>query len=191
MNDELLKHFFQLFPPSSDGVKPTEDDLEFYADKLPQEILDMWSAVGFGNLGNGILKLIYPDDYMESFYEWLGGADYDKIPLFMTAFGDIYYLRTVAEDQYDICFLDIHRRDVYVRAYSLYEFFNVYIMEQPLLDKDLKRELFTSAFSTNSKLAFSDIYTFVLPLKNKGTEDAQNIIVGDAATHQIELLALT
>lgn len=191
MNEELLKQFFKLFPPNSDGVKPNEETLTFFEDKLPEEILAVWKQYGFASLGNGILKMVNPTDYFTSFYSWIGGDDHTKIPLFVTAFGDFFYIRIVGEGQQDICFLDIHRRVINVCAYSLEEFFNIYIMEQSSIDKDLKRELFTAAFSTNGALTFGDIYSFVHPVKKGGAEDAQNIVVDNGVQHQLALLQLS
>jgi hypothetical protein len=42
---------------------------------FPKELLDFMSEYGFGNFGDGILKLIDPEDYMNSLYTWLGGED--------------------------------------------------------------------------------------------------------------------
>ncbi|WP_286674652.1 GAD-like domain-containing protein, partial [Clostridium sp. ZBS3] len=65
---------------------------------LPTELLNFWKEYGFGNYGDGIIKVINPLEYMENFYEWLGKEDFSKIPIILTAFGDAFYYRKLQDD---------------------------------------------------------------------------------------------
>ena len=60
---------------------------------LPKEIIELWEEYGFGEYGDGLLKVVDPREYMNSLYTWLGQKDFNKIPIIVTAFGDIFYYR--------------------------------------------------------------------------------------------------
>ena len=106
--------FIEKFEPADDLIKPIEEELNNFMDILPSELLDFWKEYGFGNYGDGIIKVINPLDYMGNLYEWLGKEDFSKLPILVTGFGDIFYYRKLSETDEDICFLNIHYRNIIV-----------------------------------------------------------------------------
>lgn len=187
MEKDLFALFLKKFTPSNDLIKPTEEMLEFYSDKLPKELLDFWTEYGFGNYANGLIKVIEPSDYMDSFYTWIGGHDFTKLPILVTAFGDIFYYRQLSETENDICILNIHHRKIDVCAYSFEEFFEEFILDDEITEEVLKEKLFANAVLKKGNLEFEQIFFFVPALILGGTEGEESIDIGDASTHQ-ELL---
>ena len=98
MNKELIDNFVKEYIPGDNLIKPDEEILKFGKEMLPPEILYLWENYGFGEYANGLLKVVDPRDYMNSLYTWLGGVDYNKIPIIVSAFGDIFYYRKLEDN---------------------------------------------------------------------------------------------
>ena len=185
-----FSHFTKIFKPSNDLVKPTEEELKQFENVLPSELLNFWQEYGFGNYGDGIIKVINPLDYMESFYEWLGVEDFSKIPILLTSFGDIFYYRKLQEDVEDICLLSIHYRNSTVCSYSFQDFLKSYIVNEEICNEVLRKKLFQKAYIEKGYLEPTQIYFFVPALVLGGKESVELIDIGDANAHQSLLLQL-
>ncbi|WP_252246894.1 GAD-like domain-containing protein [Clostridium sp. ZBS4] len=185
-----FSHFINTFKPSNNLLKPTEEELKQFKNSLPTELLNFWKEYGFGNYGDGIIKVINPLEYMENFYEWLGKEDFSKIPIILTAFGDVFYYRKLQDDVEDICLLSIHYRNSIVCSYSLQEFFKSYIVNEQIYNEVLRRKLFQQAYAVKGSLELNQIYFFTPALILGGKELIESIDRGDANIHQSILLKL-
>lgn len=190
MQNDLLKEFINIYKPGNDLVKPKTDIVKAFNNKLPKEIIELWTTYGFGSYGDGIIKVINPLEYMNSLYAWLGKKDFTKIPLFITAFGDIYYYRQLTPTENDISLLDIHHRKITVCGYSYQEFFTKYIIDENVIKKDLKKDLFIESKNTIGEINSKEIYFFVPALILGGGENIKYVKKGTAVTHQHLLLEL-
>ncbi|WP_411167782.1 T6SS immunity protein Tdi1 domain-containing protein [Clostridium sp. MB05] len=188
--NNIFLQFTMVFEPSDDLVKPTEEELKQFEDILPSELLHFWKEYGFGNYGNGIIKVINPLDYMENLYEWLGKEDFSKLPILVTSFGDIFYYRKLSEVDEDICILNIHYRNITVCSYSLEDFLKSYIVDEVNYSKILRKELFDQAYAVKGNLKPNDIYFFVPSLILGGKESVELIDKGNANVHQSLLFQL-
>ncbi|ACD51081.1 hypothetical protein ST12_11550 [Clostridium botulinum] len=186
----IFSHFINTFKPSNNLLKPTEEELKQFKNSLPTELLNFWKEYGFGNYGDGIIKVINPLEYMENFYEWLGKEDFSKIPIILTAFGDVFYYRKLQDDVEDICLLSIHYRNSIVCSYSLQEFFKSYIVNEQIYNEVLRRKLFQQAYAVKGSLELNQIYFFTPALILGGKELIESIDRGDANIHQSILLQL-
>ncbi|MBN1078385.1 GAD-like domain-containing protein [Clostridium botulinum] len=186
----IFSHFINTFKPSNNLLKPTEEELKQFKNSLPTELLNFWKEYGFGNYGDGIIKVINPLEYMENFYEWLGKEDFSKIPIILTAFGDVFYYRKLQDDVEDICLLSIHYRNSIVCSYSLQEFFKSYIVNEQIYNEVLRRKLFEQAYAVKGSLELNQIYFFTPALILGGKELIESIDRGDANIHQSILLQL-
>ena len=184
ISNSVFLQFTRVFTPSDDLVKPTEEELKQFEDIIPSELLHFWKEYGFGNYGNGIIKVINPLDYMGSLYEWIGKEDYSKIPILVTGFGDVFYYRKLSEVDEDICLLNIHYRNITVCSYKLEDFFKSYIVDEANHNKILKRELFDQAYAVIGNLKPNDIYFFVPALILGGKESVESIDKGNVNVHQ-------
>ena len=189
MEDHILKDFLNLYPPSKDLVKANQEIIKAFTNKLPKPIIDLWTNYGFGSYGDGIIKVINPLEYMNTLFAWLGKRDFTKIPIFINAFGDIFYYRQLTETENDISLLNIHTRKISVCGYSYQEFFTKYI-KADIMNYNLKKDLFNQAKETLGNLESKEIYFFVPALILGGAENIKYIKKGNAVTHQLLLLEL-
>ena len=179
-NNKFINAFLEEYKPDEKLKKPDEKILEFGKKTLPKEVIKLWNDYGFGNYGNGMIKIVDPRDYMGSFYKWIGKEDFNKIPIVITAFGDIFfYDRTNGT----ISFLDIHYRQIDVcTKYQM--FFDKFLVDEKIRLSILRENLFDEALKKIGKLADNEIYMFVPALIIGGTETTENMKKGDASTHQ-------
>ncbi len=45
--------------------KPSQEIVEKYPGKVPEQIIDLWKQYGFGSMLNGYLRLINPEEYLD------------------------------------------------------------------------------------------------------------------------------
>ncbi len=83
----MFNKFFEKYPDYSTVQKPTEDVLHNFKDKLPAQLIDFWSAYGFGIFMNGYLKLINPSEFQPVFDEAYDNRD-SEIVFAITGLGD-------------------------------------------------------------------------------------------------------
>lgn len=183
-NKSVWEKFVEKYKPDNELVKPSEHIIGACRSAgVDERVLELMEDYGFGNFGDGIIKLINPEDYMDSFYKWLGKEDYSRIPFMMTSFGDIFYFRNLGEGEYDISFLDIHYRNISVAAYTVEEFVE-YLVDSEIGESILRRTLFDEAKNELGILKANEIYFFAPALVTGGAEDIKYIDKGDAAIHQ-------
>ena len=182
--NNCMKKFVKKFKPSENLQKPDEEVLKFFKKILPNEIIELWEEYGFGEYGNGLIKVVNPRDYMNSLYAWLGRIDYTKIPIIVTAFGDIFYYRKLEDDKNDVSMLDIHYRKIAVCSYSYQDFFEKYIVDKKVIKNVLKVDLYKKAEKKLGVLNYNDIFFFVPALVLGGKEDIKYIDRGNGVVHQ-------
>ena len=71
-----ISKFIEKFKPGVNLQKPDEEILNFGKQMLPKEIIELWEEYGFGEYGDGLLKVVDPREYMNSLYTWLGQKDF-------------------------------------------------------------------------------------------------------------------
>ena len=182
--------FFEMFVPSDNLTKPSDHIVQALQHAgAPAEMIDFITKYGFGNYGNGIIKIVDPEDYMESLYTWLGGQDFSKLPFMMTGFGDLFYLRLLGNGEYDISMLDVHYRNISVPAYTFDEFMS-YLTDPETVDKILRKDLFAKAGEKCGRITADEIYYFTPALVTGGAEDIKYVDKGTAAVHHMVLFQL-
>lgn len=180
----VWKKFIEKYKPDTELIKPSEHIIGACGSAgVDEQILEFMKEYGFGNYGDGIIKFIDPEKYMDSFYRWLGKEDYSRIPFMMTGFGDLFYFRNLGDGEYDISFLDIHYRKISVVAYTVEEFVE-YLVDSEVEEDILRRNLFDEAKKKLGVLPLNEIYYFAPALVTGGAEEIKYVNKGDAATHQ-------
>ncbi len=183
MNKELIDNFVKEYIPGDNLIKPDEEILKFGKEMLPPEILYLWENYGFGEYANGLLKVVDPRDYMNSLYTWLGGVDYNKIPIIVSAFGDIFYYRKLEDNENDVSLLDIHYRKVNVCAWSYQFFFKNYIIDKNVRKNILREDLYNESVNKIGNLKYNEIFFFAPALITGGIEKGEYVKKGDAKIH--------
>jgi len=180
-----FESFIEIFKPGDNLRKPDDETLKLAEESvLPKELIALWKNYGFGNYGNGLIKVINPFEYANSLYTWLGGKDENKLPIFITGFGDIFYYRKLTDEEDDVSLLDIHYRRIEVCTYSFMDFIEDFIVDEEIYEDILKKPLFTEAFEKLGELSEKEIYLFAPALALGGSEDVKFIKKGDAITQQ-------
>ena len=190
MNKDLIDNFVKVYTPGTELTKPDETLLNFANQMLPPEIVYLWQEYGFGDYGNGLIKVVDPRDYMQSLYSWLGTQDFHKIPIMVSAFGDIFYYRKLDEEENDVSMLNIHYRKTEVCAWSYELFFKSFITDPEIQENVLRKSLFDQAVATLGTLKHNEAFFFVPALVLGGGEDIKYVKKGDASTHQLVLLQI-
>lgn len=188
--NSCMKRFLELYKPQENLSKPDDEILNFGRQMLPEEIVKLWEEYGFGEYGDGLIKVIDPRDYMNSLYTWLGQKDFNKIPIIMTAFGDIFYYRKLEDNENDISILDIHYRKIDVCTYSYEDFFEGYILDKDIIKSVLRKDLFNEAVKTLGQLKYEEIFFFTPALVLGGAENIKYVKKGKATVHHQVLLQI-
>ncbi|MBP1566503.1 MAG: DUF1851 domain-containing protein [Oscillospiraceae bacterium] len=141
MSDKILKDFKKISNVSDELINK-------YKTKLPEELIMIWQKYGFGTFYNGYLKIINPEDYKNIFQNsyFLGDV---SIPVFATAFGDLitweknqfvgivkyrysnndvisdgfeFFIDDVTNGEFDEGFFNIHNYNEAVKKYGHLEY---------------------------------------------------------------------
>jgi len=188
--ESCFKAFVERFPPSGNLLKPSDKTIKAYEKILPGELIVFWKEYGFGNYSNGLIKVIDPSEYSGSLYEWLGKKDDTRVPILVTAFGDIFFYRKLSAEDEDVSFLNIHYRKIDVCEWDLADFFEDYIVDEDNIRKVLREELFKEAAKEKGKITFEEIYFFVPALSVGGGENIKYIDKGNGKVQQSLLFKL-
>lgn len=180
---DLFEDFLRKYPPADSLRKPAASQLEQYRGILPNALLEFWREYGFGNYGDGLLKVIDPAGYRNSLSRWLGGENLNRLPILMTAFGDLLYYRKLSETEDDVCLLDIHYRRIITCSYSFAGLFTDFVADDAVRAELLRAELFHEAAEAEGPLEENEIFFFAPALALGGSETVNCISKGDAAAH--------
>lgn len=190
-NDMTLQFqpFVDRHPPDGVTEKPDAAKLARYAGHLPDSLLALWSAHGFGWYGNGLIQIIDPDKYRDKLWGWLmRDEDMDRLPIALGAFGDILYYRKLSDDgDEDVAFIDPHTSQTGVVEWSLDAFFNGWCCDDDEVAGFFDIGLITEAAARKGPLEHDQMYFFVPALRLGGERTAQHVDRGDARV-QLDLL---
>ena len=186
----ILDKFLENYKPGECLAKPDDELLRFGQNVLPEEIIALWTNYGFGEYGDGILKVVDPREYMGSLYSWLGKEDFSKIPIIVTAFGDIFYFRNLGDGETDFSILDVHYRKIEVCTYSWEAFFKDYIVDKTVMRNILREKLYEECIENLGRLNYKEIFFFAPALVIGGAEDIKYVKKGKAEVHHQVLLQI-
>ena len=179
-----VKKFISMFGASEKMEDVPNEIFEKYQYILPHELLVLWSNLGYGNYGGGVIKLIDPDLFKKNLNTWIRGENPDCYPFMITAFGDMYYLRKLPDGSEEVWLLSIHYRKQKLCTKSFREFLTDYITSRETIQTDLRASLYIEAEEKIGKLSNDDIYVFVPSLKNGGKEELKYIQKAEAYLYQ-------
>lgn len=182
--------FIKKYKPGENLQKPDDEILNFGKQMLPSEIVGLWENYGFGEYGDGLIKVVDPREYMNNLYAWLGRQDLNRIPIIVTAFGDIFYYRKLENNENDVSLLNIHYRKIEACGFSYQDFFERYILDRSVMKKVLRADLYKQAVKKLGRLGYKDIFYFTPALILGGGENIQYIDKGNGVVHQQVLLML-
>lgn len=179
----LLENFIRHYPPGDHLTPPDNEALAQYIDILPDALTELWRLYGLGKYAKGLIEIIHPNDYKDTLYTWLGKWDPTRIPIALSAFGELFYYRKLTDKDEDVSELNPHYRKIKVCTWELEEFFNEYLCLKNIIEKLSHKQLFEEAKQKLGILPANEIYYFVPALAWGGLEQIQHVQKGDAQVH--------
>ncbi|MDR6218630.1 GAD-like domain-containing protein [Deinococcus soli (ex Cha et al. 2016)] len=195
---DVTAAFLRQFPPHHTAPVPAEV-LDRYAERLPEPVLALWRAGGFGTYGGGLLEVIDPGEYQEILDGWLGlrDASQTRIPFLRSAFGVLFYWRRLGEQQpdgtyeaYDVAYLNPHDSYSDVSAWDAEAFFGGLTAPGAEDEYDPFRLWPDVQGRAPAELRPGVMYGFTLALRLGGEWEAANLSLTPARAHLLLLLSL-
>ncbi|MBI0394497.1 GAD-like domain-containing protein [Acinetobacter bereziniae] len=106
--DEDFDYFYndKGFGPPIYSEVVSDDIINKYRGKLPNQLLEYWKAFGFSGWGNGLFWLVDPDEYQDVLDAWLENIDIqpheEYFVIARSAFGDLQVWGTIHGNCYTI-----------------------------------------------------------------------------------------
>ncbi|MFK4414757.1 MULTISPECIES: T6SS immunity protein Tdi1 domain-containing protein [Bacillus] len=148
--------------------KSSQEIVEKYTGKVPEQIIALWKQFGFGSMLNGYLRLINPEEYLDILKESYIRYE-EAIPVFTTGMGDIL----VWENNYLL--LLKYRKGTVDVAGGKFKFFFKNTKDDYFLEKVLDWMPYKQAIHRYGSLEIDECfgYTPLLPLG--GSEKVENL----------------
>lgn len=178
-----LQAFIEKYRPGQDLQKVNQSKIAEYSTRLPASILELWRDYGFGAYSDGLIRLINPEIYNETLYTWLGKKNDKRIPIAISAFGELFYYRDLGSGEADVSMLKVHDKLIEVCSWSLKDFFNDYLCDYEIIEAVLRHELFQKALQKHGPLKNDEIYSFVPALALGGAAEVEFIKKANARVH--------
>ena len=153
--------------------KASEEVMNKYKNKIPEQVLDIWQNYGFGSFLNGYLKIVNPDDYEEVLKETYIQTEVEKIKnttvLFATGMGDLIILEeTEEEDRY--MYIIKYRKGVFNNVLGgAYCFFR-FLEDKEFISLELDIDMYNKAIQKYGEPAYDECFGYV-PLLGLGGKD--------------------
>lgn len=166
-----------------------------YANKAPKELITLWQEVGLGTFGDGLFRIVSPDDYQdfvdtyiedrEKYFEYL-------LPFMTTAFGDIFvWVKDICQNREYVIFINVRSGDWNIVTSRMDLLFSLYIVSEECLKRnfDLKISDFHKLVERLGLPAEDECYGYVPALALGGSKSLKNIQVVKMLPY-IEIIAL-
>lgn len=168
-----------------DCARQVVDDafLAKYAHKAPKELITLWQEVGLGTFGDGLFRIVSPDDYQdfvdtyiedrEKYFEYL-------LPFMTTAFGDIFvWVKDICQNREYVIFINVRSGDWNIITSRMDLLFSLYIISEECLKRyfDLKVSDFSKLVDRLGLPAEDECYGYVPALALGGSKSLKNIQV--------------
>jgi len=161
----------------------------FVAPTVTPEVLALWQQ-GLGTYANGLLQVVHLVTYETSIYPWImRDANKRYIPLMLTAFGSLYYLRQLNNPVFpmfthDITLLDPQTGFAKHITYEIDAFFGQHMLEESTRENELQLEAFRTALAAGVQPPGPDQMLCHTPMRAMGGNgDPTRCTLGNALVH--------
>lgn len=93
LEDEYLNCFFEYMGESTTHIIATEQEIESYRGKLPDQLLEYWNLLGFSGFADGLFWLTNPIDYQDILDRFLENTPFEELDIYhviaRNAWGDL------------------------------------------------------------------------------------------------------
>ena len=148
-----------------------------YGEKIPNELLDVWKKYGFGQILDGYIRIINPQEYVDVLKDSYGKGN-SAIPIMTTAFGDII---TWEDNRYIkmICY-----KDGLLKVIGAgFKFFFSNLMDEAYQKDYFDLKLYKDAKEIYGEAGFDECYGFVPLLGLGGKRSAEKLKIVKMKEH--------
>jgi hypothetical protein len=181
-----LDEFTTKYKPT-DAIIANDELVKRYSEKVPSALIELWKTKGFGKYNDGIIEIVNPEDFKGDLERTLGKEVPNYVPIAIGAFGDLFYYRKLSDTEEDVCLFDPHFRKIHVCCWSLTEFFNAFLCDEEIINRNLSKALFEAATKKLGKLKNGEIFFFTPALALGGTPTIEYVDKGNCHVH-LEIL---
>jgi len=160
-----------------EGEKIGKDLIDKYQSILPEKLLDIWREYGFGELLDGYLRIINPDDYQQLIKDTYFRGNI-SIPIFVTAFGDV-----ITYEEGDYIGMIKYKYGSFNLISKRFSYFLEDIADDYFLNECFQLSMYESALNLLGKLGHDECYGFVPLLGLGGKEEASNLKIVKTREH--------
>lgn len=186
----MLATFLSTFPPAADTTPLSDADLAPYVGIVPPEVEQLWKQHGVGTYGEGLFQVVDPARYEQAIYPWIFRDENKRyVPLILTAFGSLYYLRQLnnpvtPEYAHDITLLDPHTGHAKHVTFDVARFFEHHLPSPEAQENELRISAWNAARAAGIPAPAKDqMLCFTPALVMGGDGDPTSCDPGDALVH--------
>ena len=151
------------------GSKMEKGLIKKYKTILPAELLEIWENYGQGDLLDGYLRVINPEEYQELLNETYFRGEF-SVPIMTTAFGDII---TLEKGEY--IGIVKYKNGNFIIAVNGFDLFIQNLMDDYYLGKYFQIPQYEEAVKRLGKLEHDECYGYVPLLGLGGSEKVENL----------------
>lgn len=189
---ELNNFFRKFYPPDSPRTTLPEGFVACFDGSLPPALLELFLDFDLGKHREGLLELIDPSHYRDSYANFLGGDTAGRTPFMLNAFGEPLAYRRISAREGEISILHTYGPQIEILAYDLDDFFDRVLGTDDGLRQVVNISLFGDLRSKLGRLRPGQAYGFdpaILADEPLGTKaDASFFEIVDALEHMRLLL---
>jgi len=159
----------EIFKDFKKEGEVSEELIEKYEDRLPEQLIEVWKNYGFGSFLNGFLKIINPDDFQDILNESYFRSDV-SIPVFSTAMADL-----ITWEEGNYLSLVKYRRGDFKIFLSKFKFFFPNLKDKEFCDEVLDWEQYLEAIKNKEIPKYEECYGYTPILGLGGSEKIENL----------------
>ena len=146
-----------------------EDIINFYNNKIPKKLMNIWNEYGFGSFMDNYIKIINPDEYKELLDHSYFRAK-ESIPVMVTGLGDI-----ITWDKNRYLSIVKYIKGIFDIIEDGFEYFLDDIMDVEYVRDFLDNSQYQEARINTSKLDYDECFGYVPLLGLGGSEKVENL----------------
>lgn len=154
-----------------------------YASKAPKELITLWQEVGLGTFGDGLFRIVPPNDYQDFVDTYIEDREKQfeySLPFMTTAFGDIFvWVKDIFQNREYVIFINVRSGKWNIITSRMDLLFNVYISTKEWFKRDFEINIsdFSKLVERLGLPAEDECYGYVPALALGGNKSLDNIQV--------------
>ena len=159
------------------GEKISDELIKQYETVLPDKLIAIWKEYGYGELLDGYLRIINPNDYQQLICDTYFRGN-TSVPVLVTAFGDV-----ITYEAGDYIGMVKYKYGSFNLVSKRFSYFLEDILDDYFLNEHFQLSMFDSAKKRLGTLGHDECYGFVPLLGLGGKEDVSNLKIVKTREH--------